>query len=111
LDQSYTITDTALSYTIPAFTVVPDSTICIVVYSLKIKDLGGTELPCPTCFNPQTLLFAFYHDSDLLLSGATFKDYIVEVTGITGENTPTTEVATFNLRINNPCIDPSFVSI
>ena len=48
---------------------------------------------------------------DLLLSGSDFTDYTVEVTGITGKNTPTMVKTEFNLAVRNPCIDPTFVTI
>ena len=35
----------------------------------------------------------------------------MEVTGVTGKNTPTTVKAEFNLEIHNPCIDSAFVTI
>ena len=42
---------------------------------------------------------------------APFKDYTITVTGTSGEITPQQASATFNLKVENPCYDPSYVSI
>ena len=47
----------------------------------------------------------------MLPSGATETDYTVEVTGVTGLNTQSTVTATFTLKLKNPCIDSSYVTI
>ena len=39
------------------------------------------------------------------------KDYTVTVTGTSGFITPGAVIATFNLKVKNPCYDPSYVSI
>ena len=50
--QTYTLTDTQLSYVVPAFTT--DPTICEVTYSMQIKDNSNNVVPCASCFDPAT---------------------------------------------------------
>ena len=92
----------------PFFTVDPDPSVCVVSYSYKLIDDTGAEITC-NCFDPVTLTLDYYFDTDLLASGAAFRDYTVEVTGTTGVNTQVTQVASYNLQLKNPCIDPAFV--
>ena len=76
-----------------------------------MKDSDGNEFPCPNCFDPGSQIFAFYYDEDLLISGSESKYYTVEVTGVSGDISPKSVTANFELQIRNPCIDPDFVTI
>ena len=109
-DQVYTLTDNPLIYQVPAFIADPDP-LCELTYSLKVFDALGNRYLCPDCFDPLTQVFTFHYDQDLLLSGPDFKDFTVEVTGTSGYLNPQSEVASFNLQLKNPCIDPFFVTI
>ena len=53
----------------------------------------------------------FSQNTDLSLSGSTYKDYTVTMTGTAGNVTPVQGQASFNLRIKNPCIDSSFLTV
>ena len=104
----YTITDNALVYTVAAFTL--DPSICVTSYTYVLKDDTGSTVAC-NCFDTTSLTLTYFHDSDLIPSGPTFRDYTLEVTGASGTNTLVEATASFNLRVKNPCIDPAYVSI
>lgn len=56
-------------------------------------------------------VFTFFNDHELSLAGANFTDYTITVTADAGIVTFKQDVAQFNLRISNPCIDLDFVQI
>ena len=65
-------------------------------------------------YDPLTRRFNFHYDQDLFLSGGPgveYLDYLVTVTGTSGEDTFASVDSSFNLRLRNPCFDPAFVSI
>jgi len=67
-----------------------------------------------TSFDGPTRLFKFLYTTNLnpLLNPLNqSKDYKVTVTGTSGLIKPGTVAATFNLKIKNPCYDPSYVKI
>ena len=67
-----------------------------------------------TSFDGPTRLFKFLYTTNLnpLVNPLNqSKDYKVTVTGTSGLITPETVAATFNLKIKNPCYDPSYVKI
>ena len=75
-----------------------------------LLDEAGADVAC-NCFDTATLTLTYQHTIDLLPSGASFRDYTLQVTGITGTNNPVAVSTSFNLRVKNPCIDPDFVYI
>ena len=57
---------------------------------------------------------SFYYDLDIELSGGIgvpFKDYTVEIVAEAGYIDPVQAIASFNLRVKNPCYDPDYVQI
>ena len=62
-------------------------------------------------FDATTRTFSFSQITDLGLSGSNFKVYTVLMTGTAGSITSVYGNASFNLRINNPCIDSNLVQI
>lgn len=92
----------------PSFLAEPS--ICAVSYSYTLLDDTGATVAC-NCFDSATLTLTYQHTVDLLPSGNTFRDYTLQLTGVTGTNNPVAVSTSFNLRVKNPCIDPDFVSI
>ena len=80
------MTDNQLYYQLPPFVIEP--VFCDIVYTYTVKDLNGDGLVCLDCFDPVTQTFTFYYDQDLFISGDTFADYVVEVTGSAGTSSP-----------------------
>lgn len=105
-DQEYTIIETELDYIVPPYTVDPSW--CAISYSYTVTAIDGDSA---LSFDDVTPKFTFDYQTDTALSGPIFTDYTVSVIGTAGIVTPVSSSANFNLRIKNPCIDPSFVSI
>ena len=107
-DQEYTITQPSFDYTFVAFTADPSW--CATSYSYSVTQASGDDA---TAFNDAALTFTFFEPTNNLdLSGSSFKDYVITVVGTSGDVlTLATGIATFSLRIENPCIDPSYVTI
>ena len=55
--------------------------------------------------------FTFDHSSSIGLSGSSFVDYTVEVTGNVGVVQSVLASASFELKLKNPCIEASLVEI
>ena len=82
-DQEYTITQTALPYTVPVYT--SDPVWCDITYSYMITDTSGDAV---LTFDPLTQTFTFEEPTDVSLSGIGFIDYTITVTGEAGNVTP-----------------------
>jgi len=102
--QQYTITDNAVTYTVPIFTV--DPAWCEIIYSYAIDD---TVANAAISFDAVARKFTFNYAADLSLCGATNKVYQIAVTGRSGPIVAKSATATFALTLKNPCIDPAFV--
>ena len=110
-NQEYTITGTGKSYNFPTFTIDPINCAIVYTYSMKESSTGNVVI---ASFNGLTRLFEFLYTNDLnpLVNPLNqFKDYTVTVTGTSGLVTPGIVIATFNLKVKNPCYDPFYVSI
>ena len=84
-DQEYTITQTALPYTVPVYT--SDPVWCDITYSYTITDPSGDPV---LSFDALTQTFTFNYSTDVILSGSDFIDYTVTVVGEAGNVTLTT---------------------
>ena len=62
-------------------------------------------------FDSATRTFFFSNNNSLSLSGTTFKDYMITMTGQSGNIKPVKGYASFNLRIKNPCINSDYVIV
>jgi hypothetical protein len=93
---------------VPVYTA--DPVWCAITYNYSITTPDGDAA---VTFDLTTTIrtFSFSQETDLSLSGATFKDYTITVTGQAGNVTPVQGQESFNLRIKNPCIDPAYVTI
>ena len=108
VDQEYTITDTAQPYQIPQFTV--DPAWCDITYSYTITAPEG-DPAVNFDSDPASRTFTFSNLEDIYLAGTDFTDYTITVTAESGNTATATALADFNLRLNNPCIDPTFTDI
>ena len=108
VDQEYTITDTAKTYTVPAFTYTP--TYCDPVYSFSVVPADG-QLAINFDSTPTVRTFTFFNDNNVALAGPTATTYSITVTAVLGTAATLTETTTFSLTLKNPCIDPLFVKI
>jgi len=104
--QEYTITQASFDYQTPVYTA--DPVWCAITYDYSIATPAGDAA---LTFDPVTRTFSFSQDTDLSLSGATFTDYTITVTGQAGNITPVQGQESFSLRLKNPCIDPTYVTI
>ena len=80
-DQTYTITDTAFSYTVPLFIAQPSY--CDITYTVAVTDPSGSAVFLFDA-NPAAPTFTFYKDDDLTLAGASEKDYTVTLKALVG---------------------------
>jgi hypothetical protein len=55
--------------------------------------------------------FSFLYGTDLSPSENTFKEYLITVTGVSGDDVQVSDQDSFVLRVNNPCLDNDYVSI
>ena len=106
MGKEYTITQASFDYQTPIYTA--DPVWCAITYDYSITTPAGDAA---LTFDPVTRTFSFSQDTDLSLSGATFTDYTITVTGQAGNVTPVQGQESFNLRLKNPCIDPTYVTI
>jgi hypothetical protein len=74
--QEYTITQSSFSYEVPVY--VSSPTWCAITYTYTIADAAGNTA---LTFDPTTRTFTFNQVNNLSLSGSTYKDYVVIVTG------------------------------
>jgi hypothetical protein len=58
-----------------------------------------------------TRTFSFSYGTDLSPSGGTYKEYLITVTGVSGDDVQVSDQDSFVLRVNNPCLSNDFVSI
>ena len=107
-NQEYTITDVPMPYQIPEFTVDPPW--CDVFYTYSISTPEG-DAAVDFDSDPTSRTFTFSNLEDIYLSGTDFQDYTITVTAESGNTATATALADFNLRLNNPCIDPLFVTL
>ena len=108
-NQEYTLTDLSSDYTFDAFAVDPP--ICDIVYTFSISDSAGNSV---VTFDDVLRTFSFDHTANLdpLIDPlVTFKYFTITVTGTSGEVTPISVDASFNLKVLNPCFNPAFVWI
>ena len=105
-DMEYTITQAFFEYQIASYTA--DPAWCDISYSYSISTAQGDAA---VTFDANTQKFTFFEPSNLSLSGASQTDYTVTVIGTTGNVSPVSKAASFNLKIRNPCIDPSYISL
>ena len=96
----------AVKYIVPLFTVDPSW--CQITYTYTVTSVEGDSV---VTFDAVTPEFTFFYDTDILLSGPDFKDYTVSVIGTSGIVTSISQSTSFNLRLRNPCIDPTYVTI
>ena len=61
--------------------------------------------------DPMERKLSISYKEDLALCGLTSTDYTVTVIGSTGRNEVKDASASFTLRLKNPCIDSSYVTI
>ena len=108
-NKEYTITDTTLSFVYDAFTSDPDW--CSVNYSHTVLDVNGDSALPTLSFDQVSRTISFTDNTDLLLSGATFLEYTVTVTGVAGNISEVSGFTSFALKVKNPCINPAFVTI
>ena len=81
---------------------------CAISYSYTISDAMGNGV---LYFDVASHTFTFAQLGDLTAAGSTFTDYVITVTGSTGNITPQTASASFTMTVKNPCIDSDYVSI
>ena len=107
-NQEYTITDNVAPYTVPIYTA--DPAWCAIWYTYTITDVSDDA---GLTFNddPLTREFSFNYSSVLFNTRASSKEYIVTVTGTSGNMIETSDSADFTLTLRNPCIDPAYVTI
>ena len=87
VDQEYSITDAALTYTFDPFTADPVT--CGIIYTYTVPDPAGD--PVIVAFDGATRTFMFDYSADLapLVDPlAQFKDYTITVTGTAGLVSP-----------------------
>ena len=96
----------AVKYLVPLFTVDPSW--CSITYSHTVTAVEGDSA---VTFDALTPEFTFFYNTDTSISGPDFKDYTVSVIGTSGIVTPIGQTSSFNLRLRNPCIDPTYVTI
>ena len=76
-DLTYTITDFMKTYNVPTFTSSPDW--CDIIYSQGISPVEGFGLR--QSWDPLTLTFEIFNDSDITLAGNTFQFLVFGKTG------------------------------
>lgn len=81
--QEYTITESSFTYQVPGY--VSSPVWCAITYTYTITDVAGDAA---LTFDSTTRTFTFSQVDNLSLSGPTFKDYVITVTGQAGNITP-----------------------
>ena len=104
----YTITDVSDIYQIPPF--VPDPDWCAVTYTYTIV---APEGDAAVNFNsdPASRTFTFENLQDIMLAGGSTQTYTITVTATAGTTTQVTASSDFDLLIQDPCLDPNFLTI
>ena len=107
-NQIYTITQNKISYTVPVYTADPEW--CAIIYTYELTSIAADVA---ITFNSDSLIrkFDFHYITGLALSGTKKTDYVVKVTGTTGNVVKKSSSATFVLQVKNPCIDAAYVTI
>jgi len=91
---------------VPSF--IADPAWCEITYSYTVSHPKADKA---LSFNESTQTFEFEQLDDLSLSGSVSKDYTITVTGVAGNNSLVSSEASFTLSLQNPCIDPMYVTI
>ena len=107
-NQEYTITDVPKQYQIPEFTVNPPW--CDITYTYTITAPEGDAV-VDFDSDSASRTFTFSNLEDIYLSGTDFTDFTITVTAESGNTAKATALADFDLRLNNPCVDPTFTDI
>ena len=86
MNQEYTVTQTALSYSFDTHTA--DPVWCAISYTYSVTDTSGASALPNLTFDNSSLTLAFFEGSDLTLSGPDYLEYIVTIDSTTGNVTP-----------------------
>lgn len=107
-DQTYTITQAALSYTHPDFTA--DPSYCPITYSYAIEDLNNGGTPITNSGKDFTIQYSA--DLTPIAEGPlTVTITATSTSKYTTSETPVTASADFDTTFLNPCLDTNFVDI
>ena len=107
LDQTYTITDAAKTYQIPAF--LPDPFFCDVTYSASYDNMMAIML---IGFDAASRTFTFSLQNNLMmLDNVESSDVVVTVRALAGTMIPVLASGQFTLTIENPCFKSDYISI
>ena len=82
---------------------------CAIQYSYTVAFPEGLENA--VTFDAQSREFTIENQSSLGLSGTDSNTYTITVTAKTGSSTVVEKTAEFNLKVKNPCLNDSFVTI
>ena len=99
-NQEYTITDTAKTYKIPAYT--PSPSWCSITYTYQITDSAG-DAAVSFDSDEMVRIFTFDYTTSLDLSGQDKTVYKISVKGSIGYGTIRSEYDDFELLLKNPC--------
>ena len=110
VDQSYTLSDPAATYTVPEFDIVPS--ICPIVYSFTIDSLPSGGNPVVETGNEREL--SVFWDTDLEPIGKTITATVTATSSSLFtplSNTPATATDSLDYTFVNPCITEGKVTI
>ena len=91
---------------VPAYSADPSW--CSITYTYTISAIEGDAIVTLDAVTPK---FTFFEPSNLALSGQTQTDYTVTLIGTSGNIVQASQQTSFNIRVKNPCIDGSYLSL